>query len=249
MAIEYEVRDRIAYIAFCRPEKHNALRDEDLADFIEAVAKLDQNESADIGIVHGQGPSFSSGADIAARLQRSLDEKTGSHRVNEVDAVLGSTICKPLIAAVHGYCLGHAMVTAFLCDHVIAERGTKFQVTETAIGIPAPTMWHQLGHGAFANEVVMTGRFFTADEANRAGALAKLVDDGTHLAAAEELARAILQQPQSTIRELVRIRRHVLASTFRDLTSIARPSDWATNADSSRRIAEMLARVTHSKPA
>jgi enoyl-CoA hydratase/carnithine racemase len=55
MAIDYEVRDSIAYISFCRPEKHNALRDEDLADLSRALHHLDREDDALIAVLSGQG--------------------------------------------------------------------------------------------------------------------------------------------------------------------------------------------------
>jgi hypothetical protein len=47
MAVDYQVRERIAYISFARPEKHNALRDEDLASLVSALGQLDLDEKGD----------------------------------------------------------------------------------------------------------------------------------------------------------------------------------------------------------
>ena len=73
MPLGYEVREEIAYISFNRPEKHNALRDEDIAGLVAALQRLDADDGAQIGIVFGQGRSFSSGGDVNDRLQRSMD--------------------------------------------------------------------------------------------------------------------------------------------------------------------------------
>jgi enoyl-CoA hydratase/carnithine racemase len=245
VALNFEIRDRIGYFSFCRPEKHNALRDEDLWDLMNALREFDSDGSADIGIIHGEGRSFSSGADVSERLQRSIDEGDYQARANETDAILSTTNWKPLIAAVHGYCLGHALGTALLCDHVVAARNARFQVTETLIGVPAQGAIARLGGGAFALEVAMTGRFFTAEELDKAGVLARLVDDGEHLTASEELARQILQHPQGAIRELVRYRRALAAESLQHSRSIAGTFDWVHSADSSERIASKLADVAH----
>ena len=246
MSIDYEVRNRIAYIAFCRPEKHNALRDEDIADLIEAIEKLDDDERADIGIIHGRGRSFSSGADVAERLQRSIEEQGSRNRTSEFDSILSSKSCKPLIAAVHGYCLGHALGTALLCDLLVAEQCTKFRAPETALGIPLPGLWFQLGHNSFASDVTMTSRYFTGEEAARMGLVTRLVDDGTHLACAEEIANSILENPQGAVRELVRVRRTAVANMLREARSIAGEFDWARSVESADRIGEMVSRVTGS---
>ena len=109
MTVGYEVRDEIAYISFNRPEKHNALRDEDLAALVDALRRLDADDGAQIGILFGQGRSFSSGGDVNDRLQRSMDEGTTSNRTTEYEAFRDCVNWKPVIAAVHGYCLGHAL--------------------------------------------------------------------------------------------------------------------------------------------
>ncbi len=246
MAIDYDVKDRIAYIAFCRPEKHNALRDEDIADLIGALSRLDHDEAADIGIIHGQGRSFSSGADVGARLQRSIDEQDAANRTSEADAILKSASNKPLIAAVHGYCLGHALGTALLCDHLVAERSAKFRVPETALGIPLPGLWFRLGANTFANDVTMTARYFSGEEAARAGLVTRLVEEGAHLTGAEELARAILEHPQEAVRELVRVRRAVVATVAQEAQRVGGAFDWARSTEAAERIRSTLERVSDS---
>src|SRR3954471_4921312 len=130
MTVLYEVRERIAHISFIRPEKHNALRDEDIASLVDALHRLDEDESADVAILFGQGRSFSSGGDVNDRLQRSMDEGSTSERTTEYGAFTDAANWKPVIAAVHGYCLGHALGTALYCDHVVAARDAVFEVTE-----------------------------------------------------------------------------------------------------------------------
>jgi Enoyl-CoA hydratase/isomerase len=134
MTVGYEVREEIAYISFNRPEKHNALRDEDIAALVDALDRLDTDDRAQIGIVFGEGRSFSSGGDVNDRLQRSMDEGTTRDRTTESDAFVRCVNWKPVIAAVHGYCLGHALGTALYCDHLVAARDATFEVTEIKLG-------------------------------------------------------------------------------------------------------------------
>ena len=136
MTVLYEVRDRIAFISFNRPEKHNALRDEDIASLIDALQRLDGDDDADVAILFGQGKSFSSGGDVNDRLQRSMDEGSTRGRTNEQSAFTQSTSWKPVIVAVHGYCLGHALGTALYCDHLVAATDTVFEFTEIKLGLP-----------------------------------------------------------------------------------------------------------------
>jgi enoyl-CoA hydratase/carnithine racemase len=229
--IDYQVADRIAYITFNRPDKLNAFTNSGLSGYVAALHRLDRDDDADVGIVSGAGRAFSTGSDINERLLAVADGGVDSRSLpSEADAVLRCENYKPLIAAVHGYALGHAAGTAMLCDIVVADSGTRFQVTETAYGVPAAGFWAHIASAAgaaFATEVVLTGRFFTADEAYRAGMIAQVTPDGGHLEQARELAGQILAHPQAALRETVRYRRSVLAERLQHASIVAGNFKWA----------------------
>jgi enoyl-CoA hydratase/carnithine racemase len=237
MTVGYNVRNRTAYISFERREKHNAFRDEDVQALTAAVRRLDADETADVAILFGQGRSFSSGGDVDARLQRSMDEGSTAGRTTEREAFLECEHWKPIVAAVHGYCLGHALATALLCDHVVASRNARFQVTETKIGLAMPRLIPQLGTSAFAYDVAMTGRMFTAEEAMAGGVLTRLVEDGEHITGAEELARQILENPQTAVRALVQVRRAMIVDASARYTAVAPAFDWATSPEAKAAVA------------
>jgi enoyl-CoA hydratase/carnithine racemase len=243
MTVGYEVRNEIAYISFNRPEKHNALRDEDIASLVAALERLDGDPNAQVGILFGHGRSFSSGGDVSERLQRSMDEQSTSGRTNESATFLECENWKPMIAAVHGYCLGHALGTALWCDHLVAARDARFQVTEIKIGLPMVGLIPRLGNPAFATEVVMTGRTFGAHEAWEAGFVTRLVDEGTHLDAATELAGLLLENPSWAVRETVRVRRKLMAEEASRYQAQAQPFDWAASADARGAVAGLVAKV------
>ncbi len=237
MTVGYHVQDRIAYIGFERREKHNAFRDEDLEALSAAVRRLDLDDTAEIAILFGHGGSFSSGGDVNARLQRSMDEGSTAGRTTERQAFLECENWKPIIAAVHGYCLGHALATALLCDHVVAARNARFQVTETKIGLAIPGLIPQLGMPAFAYDVAMTGRMFTAEEAMTGGVLTRLTEDGEHITGAEELARLILENPQTAVRSFVQVRRAMIADGSARYKDMAPAFDWATSTEAKAAVA------------
>jgi enoyl-CoA hydratase/carnithine racemase len=243
VTVGYEVKEGIAYISFNRPEKHNALRDEDLAGLVRALHRLDTDDAASVGILFGHGRSFSSGGDVNERLQSSMNEGSTAHRTNEGDAFIECANWKPVIAAVHGYCLGHALGTALLCDHLIASRNARFQVTEVKIGLPMVSFVPRLGRPAFANEVCMTGRMFTAEEAWDAGVVTRLVDDGHHIEGAEALAQLILENPQSAIREHVRVRRTMTSQAVTPYQTLAKDffNSWTSNVEARAAVAALAA--------
>jgi enoyl-CoA hydratase/carnithine racemase len=242
MTVRYEVREEIAYISFNRPEKHNALRDEDIAALVDALQRLDTDDSAQIGILFGEGRSFSSGGDVNERLQRSMDEGTTSGRTTEYDAFTQCVNWKPVIAAVHGYCLGHALGTALYCDHLVAARDASFEVTEIKLGLPTASVLPRLGRPMFANEVAMTGRRFSAAEAWEAGMVTRLVDEGLHVQAAADLARQILANPQWAVRQNVRVRRTVLAEEAARYQGLTERFDWTSSSEARDAVAKLAAR-------
>ncbi len=228
--IDYRVDGRVAYLTFDRPEKLNALTDEGILEYIRALRQLDKDDAADIAIVSGKGRAFSAGADVRERLLVSATDGVDSqYRPSEADAVLRCANWKPMIAAVHGYALGHSLHTALLCDFVIASEDARFQVTETAIGVPSGGVWHHIAQAtgtAFASDVCFTGRMFTAREAWDARLLTRLVPTGSHLSAAVSFAEELLQHPQGAIREMVRVRRAVLAEQMQHVRGIAGTFRW-----------------------
>jgi enoyl-CoA hydratase/carnithine racemase len=244
MTVLYDVRDRIAFISFNRPEKHNALRDEDIASLVDALHRFDVDDDADVAILSGEGRSFSSGGDVSDRLQRSMDEGSTEERTTEYAAFTHCANWKPVIAAVHGYCLGHALGTALYCDHLVAANDAVFEVTEIKLGLPTAHFIPRLGHPAFATDVTMTGRRFSAVEAWDAGIVTRLVEERAHLVAAEELARELLEHPQWALRQNVRVRRTILAEESARYRAVPPGFNWADDPDAQAAVARLSDRTT-----
>ena len=89
----------------------------------------------------------------------------------------------------------------------------------------------------------MTGRMFGAEEAWEAGIVTRLVDDGEHLAAAEDLARQILENPQSAVRQNVRARRLAVAESVTRAAALVERFDWATSSEARDAVADLAARM------
>src|SRR5690606_33370783 len=110
---------------------------------------------------------------------------------------------KPVIGAPHGYAIGMGLGLILECDLVVAEAGARFQVTETRRGLPGARYWALLnfaGGGMFANEVAMTGRFFTAEEGKQHNIFTRVAETGKHLEVARELAQAVIDNPPLGVR-------------------------------------------------
>jgi enoyl-CoA hydratase/carnithine racemase len=235
IVIRYEARDRIAYITLSRPEKLNALRDEDIEELVERIRDFDADDTADVAILSGDGRCFCAGVDVKARLLASADAGVKSqYRPSESEAFLHCVNYKPIIAAVHGYVLGHALGTAMTCDFIVAAPDARFQATEVTLGIPLPGMWAQIAYMAgpvFANDVMMTGRAFGSEEALRVGFVTSVTAEGGHIAGAEQLAASLLANSQVAVRELVRCRRSIVAENLLHARSIAGTFRWDLSKD------------------
>ncbi len=216
--VDYECHDHIATIALNRPEKLNAVSDEVVRQLMAAMRTFDADPDASVAILCGRGRAFCSGADVHQRQLRSREEfeRLGgpqSHDANAGDLLFQSVNWKPVIAAVHGYVLGLGLGLVLDCDLIVAEAGTQFQLTETSRGLGAAKHWAQFhfrGAGAFGDEVSLTGRYFTAEEALAANVINRVAAKGTVMEAALTLAKAVAANPPLSVRATVRTRRWFL---------------------------------------
>lgn len=229
--VEYRLEGHVATITLNRPDKLNAFD----ADLVRALAaklrQFDEDEAARVAILNGAGKAFSSGADVRARQCRSIDEFERLGGPQEPDAHSGDLLTrsvkwKPVIAAPHGYVMGLAVGIVLECDIVVAEAETRFQITETPRGLGGARYWglaHFGGGGAFATEVALTGRFFSAEEAREAGLIARVSPRGEHLDTARQLAQSIARNPPLSVRSIVRSRRYFMDAFEREIAAQTDP--------------------------
>jgi enoyl-CoA hydratase/carnithine racemase len=218
-AVLYDCSERVAAITLNRPAKLNAFNDEMVAQLARCLLRFDRDADAEVAILAGNGRAFSAGVDVGQEHSLSDEEL---RRLRDPmapgtpfgDLLLRSESWKPVIAAVQGYALGMALGLVLKCDLIVAEAGTRFQVTETARGLGGYRHWALLswrGAGALGDEVCLTGRFFSAEECHAAGILAHLATTGESRTVAREIARQIAEHPPLSIRETVRVQRWHLA--------------------------------------
>ncbi len=229
--VEYECRDRVATITLNRPEKLNAFSDELVRHLADALRRFDLDPAAEVAILCGRGRAFSSGADVHQRQLRKREdfEALGGPQgwgATSAELFTRSVNWKPVIAAPHGYAIGLALGIVLESDLIVAEAGTRFQVTETSRGLGGAKYWallHFRGASAFAAEVALTGRFFTAEEALAAGIVNRVAPAGGHLEAARELAAAIAKNPPLSVRATVRTRRWYMDQLGREVAMQTAP--------------------------
>jgi enoyl-CoA hydratase/carnithine racemase len=223
--VEYECSDTIATITLNRPDKLNAVNDDMVRQMAAALSHFDTDNDAYVAILCGRGRAFSSGADVRQRQLRSREEfeRHGGAQAQDASShelLLRSVNWKPVIAAVHGYVLGLALGLTLECDLIVAEAGTKFQVTETPRGLSGAKYWALLnfrGGGAFATDVALTGRFFTAEEAHAAGIIERIAPQGELTETARALANDVAKNPPLGVRSTIRARRWYMGELSREV--------------------------------
>jgi enoyl-CoA hydratase/carnithine racemase len=228
--VEYRVEEDVAYIMLNRPEKLNAISDQVIIEVRRAFQYFDLDPDAKVAILHGAGRAFTSGADVRQRQLRAKEEieafGPAAPETRRRDLFFDFVNWKPIISAVHGYAYGMGVGLALGCDLVVAASNAKFQITETGRGLNASPLWSLLkfrGSGAFADEVVLTGRVFSGEEAHRAGLVHKVADEGGHLEGAKEFARQLLKNPPLAVRAGVRTRRMYQADAQRQAFLLTDP--------------------------
>jgi enoyl-CoA hydratase len=186
----------VAVVLLNRPDALNALSDELMDELISRLIELDRDESVRCIVLGGSERAFAAGADIAELAQSSAVDLYYQRRVERWDAIAG--LWTPLVAAVSGYCLGGGCELAMACDLIVASESAQFGQPETGVGvIPGAGGTQRLTRAvgkALAMDVVLSGRFLSADEALRAGLVARVVAQEAWLDEAKRLAREIAEK-------------------------------------------------------
>src|SRR5262245_17079402 len=210
----YEKAGAICHITLNRPEKLNAASDQLVEEVNDALFEFDADPELHVAILSGAGRAFCSGADVRQRQLRSPEEMRrlgGPAGRRSRENGLGDTVnWKPVIAAVHGYALGLGYSLSQSCDLVVAAAGTKFQIREVQRGLGGAQHWVATWFWTstrFANEVALTGRMFTAEEALQHGMVNRVVPRPALMATSLELAEHIIGNPPLSVRANVRVMR------------------------------------------
>ena len=187
----------IAVVLLNRPEALNALSDELMDELVTRLTELDREDDVRCIVLGGSERAFAAGADIAELAKSSPIDLYYQRRVERWDVIAG--LWTPLVAAVSGFCLGGGCELAMACDLIVASETAQFGQPETGVGvIPGAGGTQRLTRAvgkSLAMDVILSGRFLSADEALRAGLVARVVAREAWLDEAKRVARAIAEKP------------------------------------------------------
>jgi enoyl-CoA hydratase/carnithine racemase len=207
--VRIEVADHVATVTLVRADKHNALDLPMFAAIIAAAERLRNEPGVRAVVLHGDGPSFCSGIDVASVVggDAGLDGLTNP-LADEPPNWFQRTAYEwlllpvPVIAAVHGNCFGGGLQIALAADVRIASPDARLSVMEVRWGlIPDMSITRTLPRLVgidVAKELSYTGRVIDGNEAHALGIVTHTADDP--LGAAHELAAEIAGKSPDAVR-------------------------------------------------
>lgn len=131
--VTYRVDDRVAHISLDRPEQLNAFDGPMYEGVNGALERFDADDSAWVAIIEASSDrSFSAGADVKALNEKAAGGDFTALGGFKLDTEMVTD--KPLIAAVHGHCVGEGVNLALSCDMIFADSTARFAISEVRIG-------------------------------------------------------------------------------------------------------------------
>jgi dihydroxynaphthoic acid synthetase len=201
--VEYSVDSGVATVTISRPDVLNAFREQTMHELIAAFDEADADPEVGVVVLTGAGDqAFSTGGDV--EWENAFDPAAGRRTarvlVRLAEAIRGTG--KPVIARVHGWCVGGGNELALLCDFVLAGESAKFAHTDSMLG--NSPIWYgtqllpKLVGTRRAKEILMLGDTVAAAEAERIGWINRVVpDEDLDALVADWCKRLLARSPQA----------------------------------------------------
>ncbi len=202
MAVHTEVQDHTFIVTIDRPDRRNAVDGPTAALLHEAFRRFEDDAGLRVAVLTGANGVFCAGADLKAistgdgnRMDRTGPGPMGPTRMD---------LDKPVIAAVEGFAVAGGLELAVWADLRVAAEDAVFGVYCRRWGVPlvdgGTIRLPRLIGASHANDLILTGRGVSGDEAKAMGLVNRMVAPGQALAAALELAAELAALPQRCMR-------------------------------------------------
>lgn len=231
--IEVQTEDHVATVSLNRIENLNAINLKFAEEITRVFQELDALDEVWVIILKSNARIFSAGLDL--KQMASLSGHSGMSRLFKIpvedryifECCHAIDECrKPVIAAVHGKCVGFGLDIAAACDLVLCTADAAFSLREARIGIVADVgalqrLPHIIGL-ANTKHMAYTARFFSADEVLRMGLVLEICPDMVALlAAADKLAQEITQSAPLAVQNTKEVLNYGRSATIREGISLA----------------------------
>jgi len=195
--IRTEIDGRVGIAHLNRPKVLNALNPELMTQLADQLEAWDEDPAISVILVAGSERAWAAGADIGDMADRSAMEMYQRDQFRTWDRI--RRVRKPIVAAVSGWALGGGCELMMLCDVVIASETTQVGQPEINIGVtPGAGGTQRLTKAvgkAIAMDVILGGRFLTAEEARDHGLVSRVVPVEHYLGEARRVASELAAKP------------------------------------------------------
>ena len=213
-----DLSDAIAEVRLNRPDKSNAMNAAMWQEIRQAFEWIDTTPAARVAILAGNGKNFCAGIDLTmlTNIQQQIANPDGARSREALrrlildlqDCLSSIERCrKPVLAAIHGACIGGALDMVTCCDMRYATEDAIFSIKEIDLGMVADVgtlqrLPHLIGQG-MTRELAFTGRNVSASEAEKIGLVNQIFSSNSALTVTiRELAKNIAQKSPIATRGL-----------------------------------------------
>jgi enoyl-CoA hydratase/carnithine racemase len=177
-AVQVERQNYVGTVILNRPEQFNTFNTQLAEELCKALLELEGDKEIRVVVVKGAGKAFCTGIDVTEFAGKSQQEYREWIGLMEHVIQILATMKKPVIASAHGYAVANGAGLVAACDLAVVAKGTKIGASAINVGLfcmgPAVPISRSVGRKR-ALEMVMTGDFVDADEAERWGLVNKVV--------------------------------------------------------------------------
>lgn len=221
--VSAEIRENMGVITLNNPQTLNAITENMLKELAAQIDEYEANSSVKVIVLKGIEKSFAAGLDIkylAANLNTAKNILQ-----NMQDAFVSiSSAKKPLIAAVSGFALGIGCEIIMHCDIVLAADNARFGLPELSIGLlpcfgGCGLLAARVGK-AKAMDMILSGRALTAEEAEHAGLVSRIVTEAAMTEEYTKLAKRIAGLPQNTVAAAKKVIKSHTDSAYGDVENL-----------------------------
>lgn len=205
MNILTDIKDDIFFITLNRSEKHNALNEDLIQEFTQALIRAEESE-AKVIIIKSSGKNFSAGADLnwMKRVRKYTEDENFKDAMTLANLLYTLySIKKPTISMINGSTYGGGIGIIAACDIAISTQNAKFCFSEVKLGlIPAvisPYIINAIGQRQ-ANELFISAQVFDSQKAYTLGLIQHVVDDAELQSFTINYAKNITSYPPNTIK-------------------------------------------------
>jgi enoyl-CoA hydratase/carnithine racemase len=194
----------IGWLTLNRPESRNALSIDVMNDMLDKLSHIEQNQDIRVVVIRGKGPAFCAGHNLKDMVGPDLDIRHFYEMFSVCARMMQSLheLPQPVIAQVHGIATAAGCQLVAACDLAVAETRAQFATPGVKIGLfcttPAVPLVRVVGRRR-AMEMLLTGRFFSAQQAENFGLVNQVVPPEELSRRTRDLAMEMAQYSRQTL--------------------------------------------------